>query len=229
MRFPGFSRQGHQFFKELSKRQDRDWFKAHKSDYEALWVEPMKALLEGLLPVVGRVYKGLPLKEPKIFRIQRDVRFAKDKSPYKTNIAAMISLDTGGGGEDEGFGGAAPIYMHFGLEDIAAAGHWMLAGDDLTRFRQLIVDEDDGPELARRVKKLESKGFEVAAFEALKRVPKGFDPEHPRAELLKLKGLGFDFPKIPAGVRQSPRLLPWLAEQIKQSATAIEWLERKLH
>src|SRR6185369_9933529 len=141
MRFSGFSRKGHAFFKELGKRQDRDWFKAHKSDYETLWVEPMKALLEGLLPAIGKAYKGLPIKEPKIFRIQRDVRFAKDKSPYKTNIAAMVGL---------------------------ATGHWMLPGPDLEKFRKLILDEDDGEELAKRVKKLEAKGFGVASFEALK-------------------------------------------------------------
>jgi len=227
MRFTGFSKKGHAFFKELSKRQDRDWFKAHKSDYETLWVEPIKALLEGLLPAVGKAYKGLPIKEPKIFRIQRDVRFAKDKSPYKTNIAAMIGLDTGPG--DEEFGGAAAIYMHFGLEDIAAAGHWMLPGPDLEKFRKLIIDEEDGAELAKRVKKLQARGFEVASFEALKRVPKGFDPEHPRGELLKLKGLGFDFPKIPSSVRYSPALLSWLSEQLKLCATATGWLERKLH
>lgn len=228
MRFSGFSKKGHAFFKELGKRQDRDWFKAHKSDYETLWVEPMKALLEGLLPAIGKAYKGLPIKEPKIFRIQRDVRFAKDKSPYKTNIAAMVGLDTGPG--DEEFGGAAAIYMHFGLEEsFGAAGHWMLPGPDLEKFRKLILDEDDGEELAKRVKKLEAKGFGVASFEALKRVPRGFDPEHPRAELLKLKGLGFDFPKVPAALVYSPKLLPWLSEQLKQCATAVEWLERKLH
>jgi len=227
MPFPGFSKRGQAFFKELSRRQDRDWFKAHKDDYEALWVAPMKALLEGLLPVIGRAYSGLPVKEPKIFRIQRDVRFSKDKSPYKTNIAAMVALDTGGSAE-EGMGGAAAIYMHFGLEDIAAAGHWMLPGDDLERYRRLVADDARGAELAKRVKRLERLGFTVSAFETLKKVPRGFDPEHPRAALLKHKGLGLDFPKIPAGVRSSPRLLPWLSQQVKQSATVTAWLDRQL-
>jgi len=229
MPFSGFSKQGQAFFKELAKRQDRDWFKAHKDQYETLWVAPMKQLLEGLLPVIGKAYKGLPLKEPKLFRIYRDVRFSKDKSPFKTNVAAMIGLDTGPADDSESFGGAAALYAHFGLEDIAAAGHWALGADDLARYRQLVVDDKTGVELARRVKRLEAKGFTVAAFESLKKVPKGFDPEHPRAALLKHKGLGFDFPKIPASVRHSPKLLGWLSEQVKQSATVISWLEQHLH
>jgi uncharacterized protein (TIGR02453 family) len=228
MPFSGFSKKGQAFFKELAKRQDRDWFKAHKEDYESLWVAPMKQLLEGLLPVIGKAYKGLPVKEPKMFRIQRDVRFAKDKSPYKTNVAAMVALDTGGS-EEEGFGGAAAIYMHFGLQDIAAAGHWALAPDDLARYRQLVADDKTGLELAKRVKRLEGKGFTVSTFESLKKVPKGFDPEHPRAALLKHKGLGLDFPKIPAALRTSPKLLGWLSAQVKESSTVIAWLEQHLH
>jgi uncharacterized protein (TIGR02453 family) len=228
MRFSGFSKKGHEFFKQLAKRQDRDWFKAHKSDYETLWVEPMKALLEGLLPTIGKAYQGLPIKEPKIFRLQRDVRFAKDKSPYKTHIAAMIALDTGGG-DEEGMGGAAAIYMHFGTEQFAGAGHWMMPGDDLDRYRKLVAEDATGVELAKRVKVLTGKGYAIGTFETLKKVPKGFDPDHPRAELLKHKGLGFDFPQPSAAVVSSAKLLPWLSAQVKQSATVIEWLERKLH
>ncbi len=227
MAFVGFSAEGQKFFKELAKRQDRDWFKAHKDQYESLWVQPMKALLEGLLPAVGKAYQGYPIREPKIFRIQRDVRFSKDKSPYKTNIAAMISLDTGAA-EVETYGGAAAVYLHFGLEDVVAAGHWALGPEDLARYRTLVAEEKTGAELARRVAKLEKKGFTLSAFESLKKVPKGFDPEHPRARLLKLKGLGFEFPTLPHKLRSSPALLTWLREGIADAATVTAWLERAL-
>ncbi len=229
MAFTGFSKEGQQFFKELARRQDREWFKAHKAKYDALWVQPMKALLEGLLPVVAKAYKGHPLKEPKLFRIHRDVRFSRDKSPFKTNIAAMIALDTDAPVEEGPGGGAAALYAHFGLEDVTAAGHWALPPDDLVKYRRLVDDDRTGKELAARVARLEKQGFTVSSFEALKRVPKGFDPEHPRARLLKLKGLGFEFPKVPAKVRHSPKLMGWLAENVKQSATVIDWLERALH
>jgi len=60
--------------------------------------------------------------------------------------------------------------------------------------------------------------------DALKRVPKGFDPGHPRAELLKRKGLGVAFPKLPKGALASPKLVPWLADHAKKAAPLVEWL-----
>jgi uncharacterized protein (TIGR02453 family) len=225
MSFPGFSREGTKFFVELARRQDREWFQAHKQDYEALWLQPMKELLAELEKAAKHAYKGQPLKPPKIFRIHRDVRFSKDKTPYKTHIAGMIALEGGATGEED-MGGAAAVYMHFGLEDTIGAGHWALAPDSLKRYRKLVDNPKTGAELAKKLAALEKKGFEVSAFESLKRVPPGFDPEHPRAALLKHKGLGFTFPKVPAGVRTSPKLAGWMASRIAETAPVIAWLDR---
>ena len=97
MGFNGFSKEGDRFFLELAMRQDRDWFKAHKEQYESLWVAPMQALLADLRPGLQRGFKGFKLAPDKIFRLQRDVRFSKDKSPYKTFASAVVKLDDGSG------------------------------------------------------------------------------------------------------------------------------------
>jgi uncharacterized protein (TIGR02453 family) len=225
--FDGFSKEGTRFFVELARRQDRDWFKAHKEDFESLWMAPLRELLAELQPVVARAYRGSKLKPPKIFRIYRDVRFSKDKSPFKTNVAAMIGLQ-GGGSDSEEMGGPAALYMHLGLEDIFAAGHWAFSPAQLARFRKLVDEKKTGADLAKRVGALEKMGFTVSAFETLKRVPAGLDPEHPRAPLLKNKGLGLTFPKVDAAVHRSPKLLPWLASRIEESAPVVSWLERAL-
>src|SRR5689334_6860185 len=131
MAFPGLSREGDAFFAQLSARQDREWFKAHKAEYQELWEAPMKALLEELKAPLAKQYRGAKLAEPKQFRIYRDVRFSRDKSPFKTHIAAMIRC----AGDEES--APAAIYMHFGLTDEIAAGHWMLPPDKVKRYRAL--------------------------------------------------------------------------------------------
>lgn len=224
MSFEGFSREGDRFFEELAVRQDREWFKANKDRYESLWVTPMKELLAELRPGLERAFKGLKLAPDKHFRLQRDVRFSKDKSPYKTFAAAMIKVDAGKG-NDVTDGGPAAVYMHLGTKDTVALGHWMLEGDDLAKYRQLLLDDKRGGSLARKAEALMKKGLTVSAFESLKKVPRGVDPDHPRAWLLVHKGLGLDLPRIPSSVRHSPRLAGWILEHVTLAAPLVVELE----
>jgi uncharacterized protein (TIGR02453 family) len=223
MPFSGFTRDQVAFFRELARRQDREWFKQKKERFQAVAEGPVKDLFDELQPALARRYRGFALKPPKHFRIYRDVRFSKDKSPFKTGLSAMIGLR---GGEDEG--APAAIYAHFGVEDYAGAGHWMLPPEKLARYRKLVADDRTGRELQRRVDALKKKGFSIESFESTKRVPPGFPADHPRAELLKLKGLGISFPKIPAAVRFSKKLSAWLAARAAEAATLVIWLEERL-
>ena len=223
MPFSGFHRDQVAFFKQLAAKQDREWFKQNKDRYLALAEEPMKQLMGDLQLALARQYRGFALKPPKHFRIYRDVRFSKDKSPFKTGIAAVIGLQ---GGEEEG--PPAAIYAHFGLQDYAGAGHWMFPPGKLERYRKLVADDKTGRELQKRVDALKKKGFKIDSFEATKRVPSGFQSDHPRAELLKLKGLGVSFPRFPAAVRFSPKLASWLTARSAEAATLVTWLEHRL-
>jgi len=223
MAFTGFSREGDAFFAQLAVRQDREWFKAHKDEFKSQWEAPMKALLEELKAPLAKQYRGVKLLEPKVFRIYRDVRFSKDKSPFKTYHAGVINFP---GGEETG--APAAIYVHFGTENVVAAGHWMLPPDKLKLYRQLVADAKTGPELQRKVDALAKKGFGAEAMEATKRVPPGFDADHPRAALLKQKGLGFTFPEPPKAVRHSEKLTKWIVEHSALVAPVVSWLEARL-
>src|SRR5262249_18152190 len=223
MPFSGFDKGQIRFFKQLASKQDREWFKEHKDEYVSLAERPMKELVDALYPALERQYKGFALKPPKHFRIYRDVRFSKDKSPFKTGVASVIALQ---GGEEEG--PPAVLYLHLGIPDYAGAGHWHLPPDKLARYRKLVADENKGGELQKRVDALTKKGFTVASFEATKRVPPGFPPDHPRAELLKRKGLGVSFPKIPKEVRFSPKLASWLTARSADAASLVTWIEKRL-
>ena len=81
MAFEGFADPNAKFFKLLAKNQDRSWFQAHKAEFEAGWQSPMQELLAEVRAGVDRAYQHCDLDEPKLFRIYRNMRFSKDKTP----------------------------------------------------------------------------------------------------------------------------------------------------
>jgi uncharacterized protein (TIGR02453 family) len=216
-RFGGFPPAGVAWFRELAYEQDRDWFQANRERYETLWLAPMKALLAELEAPVAKVY-GKKLGPPKIFRLNRDLRFAKDKSPYKTNIAALLPF--------AGFApmqGPAALYLHLGLEEVVAFGFYMLEPSALQRLRKRILDEKAGRAVQKLVDAAVEKGLSPDGMEKLKRAPPGVSPDHPRIELLKYKALALSRETIPKGVRFTPALKGWLVEQATAAAPLVKW------
>jgi uncharacterized protein (TIGR02453 family) len=223
MAFTGFIDQEGTFFKKLAKNQSRDWFATNKATFEEGWNAPMKALLQDVFEAVDDAFPYCDLEAPKVFRIYRDVRFSKDKSPYKTNIGGTISVKRVGKVTEV----PIALYFHVGHNEcFAASGAYMMDGPTLKRFRDALVDDKKGKELDGILKALSKKGFEANSFETMKRVPKGYDAAHPRAEHLKRKGLTVRFPETPKALLTSPKLVPHLAKQIKTAAPFVEWLAR---
>lgn len=196
--FAGFRPEAIQFLADLAANNDRAWFQPRKADFERLLKAPLAALIEALAERFEA--RGIPLladpaRSP--FRIYRDTRFAKDKSPYKTNIGASFpwveTSATGGTAlsaeERHGPGG----YFHLAPGEIfVGGGMWHPAPAPLAAFRTAIVEER-----ARVHAALEESGF-VAAFggvgsdgDKLKRVPTGYAADDPDAEWLKLKDVVF--------------------------------------
>lgn len=91
--FEGFEDANAKFFKSLAKNNTRPWFLAHKAEFEAEWNAPMKLLLADVRDAIDGAYPHCDLAEPKVFRIFRDVRFSKDKSPYKTHLGGFIAIE----------------------------------------------------------------------------------------------------------------------------------------
>lgn len=219
--YTGFADADAKFFRALAKNQSREWFQAHKTEFEEGWNTPMKRVLAEVRAKVDAAFPHAELDDPKVFRIFRDVRFSKDKAPYKTHVGGTISVKRTGKLTEV----PIALYVHVGLpSSFAAAGHYMMDGPALDRFRKAVADEARGKELVKILRGLEKKGFSVDAREGYKRVPKGYDPEHPRAELLKRKGLTVSLPDLPKGILASPKLVPWLAGHCKTAAPLVEWL-----
>ena len=221
MAFQGFADKDAKFFRTLAKNQNRDWFQAHKEAFEEGWQRPMAALLNEVRGAIDKAYPHCDLAEPKLFRIYRDVRFSKDKSPYKTHIGGVIPIERTGKMTEV----PMALYFHVGQpKAFGAAGHYMMDPRSLERFRNAVADPKRGKELDRMLSSLQKKGFSIDSHDTFKRVPKGFDPDHPRAEHLKRKGLTVGFPALPKGILAAPKLVPWLALQAKASAPLVEWL-----
>jgi uncharacterized protein (TIGR02453 family) len=166
MAFRGWPVEAIEFYEGLEADNTRAYWQAHKADYERVVLGPMLELLGELSAEFG---------EGNVFRPYRDVRFSADKSPYKTNIAAMVG----------GIG-----YLQLSAEGLACgSGYWMMASDQLERFRRAIAGEPSGAELVGIVASATTSGMEVTAHESLKSAPRGYPKDHPRIDLLRLKGI----------------------------------------
>jgi uncharacterized protein (TIGR02453 family) len=221
-RFAGFADADGKFFKALAKKNERAFFQARKAEFEEGWNAPMKRLLSEVRDAIDSTYAHVDLDQPKVFRIFRDVRFSKDKSPYKTHIGGFIPLKRAGKKVTDL---PMALYFHVGATEIfGAAGHYMMEPDSLAHFRAAIADAKRGKELDKLLASLAKKGFVAESHDSLKRVPKGFEPDHPRAEMLKWKGLTVGFRDLPKGILATPKLVKWLAGECKIAAPLVEWL-----
>jgi len=219
--FTGFSKTAPAFFHELAVEMNRDWFLENKARYEAEWVQPMHALLAKVRDGLAAAYKPIKIAEPKVMRIHRDVRFAKDKTPYKTHIGAVLRL----AGEDDA---PAAMYLHLGSEEeFVGAGTYFFDAPGLAKWRKRVAGKE-GAEVAAMIAKLRKAGYEVGGHDDYKKVPRGFDPDHPRAELLKMKGLTAGPGEIPRGLLHKPGLADWLVEHGKAMAPLVSWLHTKI-
>jgi uncharacterized protein (TIGR02453 family) len=194
--FTGFRPEAIQFLADLAANNDRAWFQPRKAEFERLLKEPMEALCVALAERFDA--HGIPLRaDPKRspFRIYRDTRFSKDKSPYKTYASASFPYTGEPGGEPQGVEGphGSGGYFHFQPgEMFAGGGMWMPEKSRLDAFRRAVVEEPD-----RVAAALDDPAFVAAFGEAhsegndLKRVPPGYPADHPMADRLRWKSVVF--------------------------------------
>jgi len=166
--FSGWPAEAFDFFEGLEADNTKSYWTAHKDLYERAVRSPTQALLDELEREFGA---------GRIFRPYRDVRFSADKSPYKENIGAVSYRPAG-----------AVFYVALSSAGLfAATGYYQPAADQLDRYRRAVVAAA-GEKLERIVADLERTGYEIGG-EALKRAPRGYPADHPRARLLRHKGI----------------------------------------
>jgi uncharacterized protein (TIGR02453 family) len=170
MTFRGWPKEALDFYVGLEADNSRQYWLAHKAIYD----ESVKAPFLELSDAVEREFGPL-----RVFRPNRDIRFSKDKSPYKIAAAAAT----------EGEGGAA-YYVQIASGGLyVGSGYYHLMPDQLERYRVAVADERRGPKLAAAVAALRKQRYGVDSRESLKSAPRGYPPDHPRIDLLRNKGM----------------------------------------
>ncbi len=166
MAFDGWPAEAIAFFEDLEDDNSKAFWEAHREVYENCVREPLEALLAELAPEFG---------PGRAFRPYRDMRFSRDKSPYKTNAAATVGR-TG--------------YIALSAQGLdVGAGMVHLAPDQLDRYRRAVDDTRTGAALEAAVATVRAAGHECAPHDPLKTAPRGYRRDHPRAELLRGRGL----------------------------------------
>ena len=196
--FTGFRPEAIQFLVDLAANNDRSWFQPRKAEYERLLKEPLEALCVALDEEFRA--RALPLRaDPgrSPFRIYRDVRFSKDKSPYKTHVAASFGW-AGDGDDAAGRAHADNVhasggYFHLQPGEIyVGGGVWHPEPSWLKGFRDRVVDDYDGFRSIVEAPAFRSTFGAVGDDgESLKRVPPGYPADHPAADLLRKKNVTF--------------------------------------
>lgn len=166
-----------EFLRSLAANNNREWFQDNKPWYESAYKQPAKQLCEAMESALSDL-TGEAMKA-KLFRINRDIRFSKDKTPYNTHLHISVA--------PQGAAKTAPVWC-FGLQcDSLSVGAGSFGFDKaLEAYRQMVVDK---PAFAKLVHELQADGYRLHGEPELKRVPAGFDKEHPEAELLRRKSL----------------------------------------
>jgi len=181
--FEGFSNRAFAFFRGLKRNNNREWYEAHKEEYEEHVKLPMQLLVASLRNPFAQVAPEFELNPKRsIFRIYRDVRFSRDKTPYKTHIAAHFVLR----GMPKGFLGSG-YYLHIEPDEcFVGGGIYMPDSDQLKKIRKMIAAR--GEEFLSIVNRRSFvKRFGKISGERLQRMPKGYEEGHPMEEWLKFK------------------------------------------
>jgi uncharacterized protein (TIGR02453 family) len=200
MTFRGWPAEALEFFEGLGADNSKVYWQRNRDVYDTMVRAPMEELLKELAPEWG---------EGRIFRPYRDIRFSSDKSPYKTNIAAVI-----GDG-----------YVQLSADGLGAGcGMYEMTPDQLERYRVAVGEDRAGDNLVDLVASAKGAGLEVTGHEVLKTAPRGYPKDHPRIELLRFKGL-ITWREWPAGAWLGTRRAKTrIGEFFRLSEPLNEWL-----
>ena len=203
------------FIGELATQQRREWFEPRKAELTRLLQQPVLAVLHDVGAALLDVFAAVEDAKPKVFRIYRDVRFSKDKSPYKDHVGGTLAV------------GLSVVYLHVGGDDIfAAVGVYDPSAGQLQAFRAAVDATDIGPRLLKETEGLQQRGYELLSSDALVRAPAGFTPSHPCIRLLRLKGWALKLPPIPVAARANGSLGAVIARGVIDAERAIALAER---
>lgn len=223
MNFKGFPQEGIDFLRNLAANNDREWFKAHRSEYEELVLEPALELVTALGEEVAAAFPPITYSTSgnsgSLMRLNRDTRFSTDKTPYKTHVAMMFVPEGRPKMGAPGFG----LQITTNYAELIV-GQFVFDKHQLERYREAVLSDTSGPALVDAASLVAKTGNYPLGGKALKRVPQGYDQEHPRSEWLKYKGLHVFAPTISLAVAATPKLIDVAMGHFRLMAPIWSWL-----
>jgi uncharacterized protein (TIGR02453 family) len=225
MAFDGFPETGLSFLRDLGANNERDWFEAHRIAWDEQiipsmlsWCSELSTRLRDVMPHLVFV----PRVGGSLYRLNRDIRFSRDKSPYKTHVAALMWE---GNGEKHD---APGVYLHVAPgEVIFGGGLYVFEEGRLDRYRKLLHNEQSAERLRSALALAKKAGLKPDG-DKLQKPPRGFDPEGPNAELSKYKGLVVGKTIKPAGWLHSKEALERSEAAARAYAPLHAWLRDEL-
>ncbi|MES3022702.1 MAG: DUF2461 domain-containing protein [Pseudomonadota bacterium] len=212
-----------QFLHELSNNNNRPWFIMNKPRYDILR-EEFLAVVTALIAELGKFDPQVIACNPKkaMFRINRDIRFSKDRSPYKTQFSAGI---TPSDLRRPSQAGGPTYYFHIeqGGKLLFGAGEYLPPPARLRAIRAHIVNDATGFSKVLKNKRLRDGFGALQTEDKLQRPPKGFDPGHPHIEQIKLKSF-FVWTEVPLALNAPEQLVPQLAAGMRDAFALVAWL-----
>ncbi len=219
--FPGFPAAAIDFFRGLARNNNREWFQPRKQVFEEQVKQPMRALVESLnAALMGFAPEFVTEPEKAIYRIYRDTRFSKDKTPYKTHIAASFRR-LGPGHSDAGY------YFALSHKEVAIGGGiYMPEPPALLAIRNHIAGRHDELRRILRARQVRQLLGELQG-EQLSRVPKGFACDHPAADLLRFKRFIL-YVELPPDLATTPVLYTEILKRFRAMAPFLAFLTAPL-
>jgi uncharacterized protein (TIGR02453 family) len=217
--FAGFPSEGIQFLRDLAKHNKRDWFQPRKEIFEAKVKEPMRELVDALN---GAMQKFAPdhVTDPDkaIYRIYRDTRFSKDKTPYKDHIAAHFKPRSLAQTEGAGY------YVAASHKEVAVGGGiYMPSPPTLLALRNHLAERFEEFERVTKTRELKKLLGGELHGDRLTRPPKGFTADHPAAEALKMKSLFF-YVELPPELATSKTMFAEVRKRFEAIAPFVDFL-----
>ncbi len=212
-----------QFLTELGENNNRPWFIMNKPRYDILRAEFLDIVTE-LIRELGKFDPLVAGCNPKkaMFRINRDIRFSNDRSPYKTRFSAGITPNDK---RRPSAGGGSTYYFHIDGDGTLGigAGEYLPPADRLRAIRQNVVNDATGFAKLLKNKQLRASYGDLPEDDKLQRPPKGFDPAHPHIEYLKLKSF-FVWTEVKLELNAPEKLVPQLGRAFKDASALVSWL-----
>lgn len=224
--FRGFGPGALKFLRGLTRHNDREWFERHRAAYESEVRDPLRALVEEIDVRLARIAPELT-GDPRrsIFRIHRDVRFSKDKSPYKTNAACQFyHQDAGRGAGQDAEGAGAGLYFQIADgECFVAGGMWMPARPALEKIREAVADDPASLDRIVRAPTFRRRFGALSEEAMLSRLPRGYADGHPAERWLRYKSFTASRVLTEREVT-SPRLAAMIERDFGALVPLVRWL-----